>query len=62
MPDSADDAPPQFASPPCFLHELDPVYLGLAPTGDPLRSDVARRPKHDQPDLERPRHEPRKPR
>lgn len=25
-----DDAPRSFASPACFLHEVDPVYAGLA--------------------------------
>lgn len=30
-----------FASPPCFMHELDPTYLGLAPddTPDPVKTN-----------------------
>jgi 5,10-methenyltetrahydrofolate synthetase len=36
-----DDAPPALASPPCFLHAVDPAYSGLAPTADlPAWSDV----------------------
>jgi len=38
-----DDAPAGFASPPCFMHELDPAWLGLAPAVDArTRQDVAR--------------------
>ena len=30
MPDD-DDPAPAYASPPCFMHEVDPVYMGVAP-------------------------------
>jgi 5,10-methenyltetrahydrofolate synthetase len=37
------DEPADYASPPCFLHELDPAWTGLAPTPDPQQArDVAR--------------------
>ncbi|MAZ04330.1 MAG: 5-formyltetrahydrofolate cyclo-ligase [Sneathiella sp.] len=29
-----EDAPAEFASPPCYMHEIDPVYMGLAPAPD----------------------------
>lgn len=29
-----DDAAAAFASPPCFLHEIDPAYSGLGPAGE----------------------------
>jgi 5,10-methenyltetrahydrofolate synthetase len=36
-----DDAAAAFASPPCFLHEVDPAYSGLAPPADlPAWSDI----------------------
>ena len=43
-PDCPDDeAPEGYASPPCLMHELDPVYLGLAAEADPQqRRDVMR--------------------
>ena len=31
-----------YASPPCFLHELDPAYLGLAPEPDRRRHQTER--------------------
>ncbi len=32
-----------FASPPCFMHEVDPAYMGLAPAADSRqRTDVTR--------------------
>lgn len=32
-----------FASPPCFMHEVDPAYMGLSPAADPIqRADVGR--------------------
>jgi 5-formyltetrahydrofolate cyclo-ligase len=38
-----DDRPPSFASPPCYMHEVDPAYMGLADPTDPLqRADVMR--------------------
>lgn len=38
-----DDAPASFASPPCFMHELDPDYLGLPhPTDSRQQVDVTR--------------------
>lgn len=41
MPD--DDTPSGFASPPCFMHELDPAWLGFTPEPDAeTRRDVAR--------------------
>jgi hypothetical protein len=33
-----------YASPPCFMHELDPSYLGLAPDRDVSSAD------HDEPE------------
>ena len=36
-----EDGPGQFASPPCFMHELDPSYLGM-PADPQLARDVAR--------------------
>ena len=36
-----EDGPGQFASPPCFMHELDPAYLGM-PVDPQLARDVAR--------------------
>lgn len=37
------DAPPSFASPPCYMHEVDPGYMGLAEAADPQqRADVMR--------------------
>lgn len=39
-PDEGEGA---YASPPCFMHELDPAYLGLPPRPDAVqRRDVAR--------------------
>ncbi|WP_340149184.1 5-formyltetrahydrofolate cyclo-ligase [uncultured Sneathiella sp.] len=32
--DEDEDAPAEFASPPCYMHEIDPVYMGLAPAPD----------------------------
>lgn len=42
----ANDAP-GFASPPCFLHEIDPVYAGLAPRVDTpaAQTDAAANPQ-----------------
>jgi 5-formyltetrahydrofolate cyclo-ligase len=38
-----DDAPGGFASPPCFMHELDPAYAGLPPVFDARQhADVMR--------------------
>lgn len=38
-----EDEPASFASPPCFMHEIDPVYMGLAPANDPrAAADVLR--------------------
>jgi hypothetical protein len=37
-----------YASPPCFMHELDPSYLGLAP-------DPERPADHDEPDATTPK-------
>lgn len=39
-----DDLPAGYASPPCFMHELDPAWLGLpaAPEDAQQRRDVAR--------------------
>lgn len=38
-----DDLPETYASPPCFMHELDPAYLGLAKAADPRQlTDVMR--------------------
>lgn len=28
-PDDEDDAPHEYASPACFMHEVDPAYFGL---------------------------------
>jgi 5,10-methenyltetrahydrofolate synthetase len=39
----SDEIPGTYASPPCFMHELDPVYSGLAEENDPRqRADVMR--------------------
>ncbi|MCW2307722.1 hypothetical protein M2319_002059 [Rhodobium gokarnense] len=38
-----DTQPDGFASPPCFLHELDPAYLGLEPAEQRHARDAARR-------------------
>ena len=36
-----EDGPGQFASPPCFMHELDPPYVGMP--ADPQQArDAAR--------------------
>ncbi|MDO9461047.1 MAG: hypothetical protein Q7N95_13185 [Alphaproteobacteria bacterium] len=41
--DDRDDGTGQYASPPCFLHELDPAYMGLTPEPDlQKQSDVMR--------------------
>ncbi len=38
-----DDRPSCLASPPCFMHEVDPAYMGLAAAADPRqRADVMR--------------------
>lgn len=38
-----DDTPAQFASPPCFMHELDENYIGVtSETRSPQTRDVAR--------------------
>ncbi|MCK6449368.1 MAG: 5-formyltetrahydrofolate cyclo-ligase [Alphaproteobacteria bacterium] len=38
-----DDRPACLASPPCFMHEVDPAYMGLAAAADPRqRADVLR--------------------
>ena len=34
MKDDGDDASAEFASPPCYMHEIDPVYMGLVPAPD----------------------------
>ena len=39
--EDGEDGPGQFASPPCFMHELDPSYLGM-PVDPQLARDVAR--------------------
>jgi 5-formyltetrahydrofolate cyclo-ligase len=40
---SDDDGPATYASPPCFMHEIDPAYMGLAMAADPRQCvDVAR--------------------
>jgi 5,10-methenyltetrahydrofolate synthetase len=42
MTDNSDDNN-GFASPPCFMHEIDPVYMGLSnSTDEKQKSDVAR--------------------
>ena len=37
MTSDADDDLSPCASPPCFMHEADPAYMGLAATADPQR-------------------------
>lgn len=38
-----DDRPASFASPPCFMHEVDPAYMGLSEAADPRQqADVMR--------------------
>ncbi|MDK1377277.1 MULTISPECIES: 5-formyltetrahydrofolate cyclo-ligase [unclassified Sinorhizobium] len=39
--DIDDDIPPTFASPPCFMHEIDPAYAGL-PSDPGMCIDVKR--------------------
>lgn len=39
---SDDDITSHYASPPCFLHEIDPVYAGLVGTPDRRPEDVMR--------------------
>ena len=42
-PEDDDDVAAAFASPPCFVHEVDPEYSGLATTASPMDwSDVQR--------------------
>jgi len=38
MGNDTDDSP-QFASPPCFLHEVDPAYSGIWPDDDKQKSE-----------------------
>lgn len=41
--DEGDEGQGSFASPPCFMHELDPAYLGFSPEPDrQQRADVMR--------------------
>lgn len=40
MSRKSDDPTPEFASPPCFLHEIDPAYSGLSPA-NPQEADAA---------------------
>ena len=40
MSDPDDDEPASFASPPCFMHELDPDYLFPPPPVRPARDDT----------------------
>lgn len=41
--DNDSDRPASYASPPCLMHEVDPLYVGLAEACDPQqRSDVMR--------------------
>lgn len=35
MPEDEDPSPAEFSSPACLLHEIDPVYAGLAPPAPP---------------------------
>ncbi|MDZ5698759.1 5-formyltetrahydrofolate cyclo-ligase, partial [Chelativorans sp. M5D2P16] len=38
-----DDHPPRYASSPCFMHEVDPHYMGMAGVVDPRQhADVMR--------------------
>lgn len=60
MSDSIDDAPPEFASPPCFLHEIDPAYSGLAPADDRQITDVSPRREAERKRLQ-PRTSPNEP-
>ena len=39
--EDGEDRPGQFASPPCFMHELDPSYVGV-PVDPQQACDVAR--------------------
>lgn len=41
--DGEDGISASYASPPCYMHELDPAYAGLSREGDPVQEiDVAR--------------------
>ena len=35
----------EFASPPCYMHEIDPSYFGLLPSARPISSREPKRPK-----------------
>lgn len=51
-----DDPPKEFASPPCFLHELGPEYLGLPAEDEPSQSKPAankKKPKRSAKDSEK---------
>jgi hypothetical protein len=44
-PATDDDERPELASPACLMHEVDPVYMGLAPEPEaPPRARRRRRP------------------
>lgn len=40
---TSDENPGSFASPPCFLHEVDPAYSGLAAETDPVQAQDVKR-------------------
>ncbi|WP_425405217.1 5-formyltetrahydrofolate cyclo-ligase [Hwanghaeella sp.] len=40
---SSDEEPGSFASPPCFMHEIDPAYSGLAAETDPVQAEDVKR-------------------
>ena len=45
LPATDDDERPELASPACVMHEVDPVYMGLAPERElPPRAKGRRRP------------------
>ena len=40
---SSDEESGSFASPPCFMHEIDPAYSGLAAETDPVQAEDVKR-------------------
>jgi hypothetical protein len=57
--DDDDEPPSSFASPPCFMHELDPIYSGLPrPVDDRRQVDdaaVSRPPDVNRPNIRKKR-------
>lgn len=44
-----DSEPNEYASPACYMHEVDPAYFGLAPPSEAVcGADIARRQKAER--------------